>query len=68
MALVTDKVNMRSFEKNKVDLFAIDGSWNTGEQIVRAYGNVNIEFFANYVLVDNEVLIPTSKVLKIVLI
>ena len=67
MALVTDKVNMRSFENNLVDVMAISGSWVTGNQTIRMYGNVKIEFFANYVLIDNETLIPTSKILRITL-
>ena len=67
MALVTDKVNMRSFENNLVDVMAISGSWVTGNQTIQMYGNVKIEFFANYVLIDNEILIPTSKILKITL-
>ena len=67
MALVTDKVNMRSFENNLVDLMAIGGNWNTGNQTIQMYGNVKIEFFANYVLIDNETLIPTSKILRITL-
>ena len=67
MALVTDKVNMRSFENNLVDVMAISGSWVTGNQTIQMYGNVKIEFFANYVLVDNETLIPTSKILRITL-
>ena len=67
MALATDKVNMRSFENNLVDVMAISGSWVTGNQTIRMYGNVKIEFFANYVLIDNETLIPTSKILRITL-
>ena len=67
MVLVTDKVNMRSFENNPVDLLAIDAYWRHGHQIARMYEKVKIEFFANYVLVDNEILIPTSKILKITL-
>ena len=67
MALVTDKVNMRSFENNLVDVMAISGSWVTGNQTIQMYGNVKIEFFANYVLIDNTTLIPTSKILKITL-
>ena len=65
MALVTDKVNMRSFENNLVDVMAISGSWVTGNQTIQMYGNVKIEFFANYVLIDNTTLIPTSKILRI---
>ena len=67
MALVTDKVNMRSFENNLVDVMAISGSWVTGNQTIQMYGNVKIEFFANYVLIDNTTLIPTSKILRITL-
>ena len=67
MDLVTDKVNMRSFENNLVDLMAIGGNWRTGNQTIQMYGNVKIEFFANYVLIDNEILIPTSKILRITL-
>ena len=67
MGLVTDKVNMRSFENNLVDVMAISGSWVTGNQTIQMYGNVKIEFFANYVLIDNETLIPTSKILRITL-
>jgi hypothetical protein len=67
MALVTDKVNMRSFEKNPVDLLAIDAYWRHGHQIARMYEKVKIEFFASYVLVDNEILIPKSKILRITL-
>ena len=65
MALVTDKVNMRSFENNLVDVMAISGSWVTGNQTIQMYGNVKIEFFANYVLIDNTTLIPSSKILRI---
>ena len=67
MALVTDKVNMRSFENSLVDVMAISGSWVTGNQTIQMYGNVKIEFFANYVLIDNETLIPKSKILRITL-
>lgn len=67
MALVTDKVNMKSFENNLVDLMAISGNWMTGNKTIQMYGNVKIEFFANYVLIDNETLIPTSKILRITL-
>ena len=67
MALVTDKVNMRSFEKNPVDLLAIDADWRDGHQIARMYEQAKIEFFASYVLVDNEILIPNSKILRITL-
>ena len=67
MALATDKVNMKSFENNPVDLLAIDAYWRHGHQIARMYEKVKIEFFANYVLVGNEILIPTSKILKITL-
>ena len=67
MGLVTDKVNMRSFENNLVDVMAISGSWVTGNQTIQMYGNVKIEFFANYVLIDNTTLIPTSKILRITL-
>ena len=67
MGLVTDKVNMRSFENSLVDVMAISGSWVTGNQTIQMYGNVKIEFFANYVLIDNTTLIPTSKILKITL-
>ena len=67
MALVTDKVNMRSFENNLVDVMTISGSWVTGNQTIQMYGNVKIEFFANYVLIDNTTLIPTSKILRITL-
>ena len=67
MALVTDKVNMRSFENSLVDVMAISGSWVTGNQTIQMYGNVKIEFFANYVLIDNTTLIPTSKILRITL-
>ena len=65
MALVTDKVNMKSFENNLVDVMAISGNWVTGNQTIQMYGNVKIEFFANYVLIDNTTLIPTSKILRI---
>ncbi len=67
MGLVTDKVNMRSFENSLVDVMAISGSWVTGNQTIQMYGNVKIEFFANYVLIDNTTLIPTSKILRITL-
>lgn len=67
MALVTDKVNMRSFENNLVDVMAISGSWVTGNQTIQMYGSVKIEFFANYVLIDNTTLIPSSKILRITL-
>ena len=67
MALVTDKVNMRSFENNPVDLLAIDEYWRHGHQTARMYEKVKIEFFASYVLVDNEILIPNSKILRITL-
>ena len=39
----------------------------TGNQTIQMYGNVKIEFFANYVLIDNTTLIPTSKILRITL-
>lgn len=67
MALVTDKVNMKSFENNPVNLLAIDADWRDRHQIARMYEKVKIEFFASYVLVDNEILIPKSKILKITL-
>ena len=67
MGLVTDKVNMRSFENSLVDVMAISGSWVTGNQTIQMYGNVKIEFFANYVLIDNTTLIPSSKILRITL-
>ena len=60
MGLVTDKVNMRSFENNPVDLLAIDADWRDCHQIARMYEKVKIEFFASYVLVDSEILIPKS--------
>ena len=67
MALVTDKVNMKNFENNPVDLLAIDDYWLHGNQTARMYEKVKIEFFASYVLVDNEILIPNSKILRITL-
>ena len=67
MTLVTDKVNMKNFENNPVDLLAIDADWRDGHQISRMYEKVKIEFFASYVLIDNEILIPKSKILKITL-
>lgn len=67
MGLVTDKVNMKNFENNPVDLLAIDADWRDGYQIAMMYEKVKIEFFASYVLVDNKILIPKSKILKITL-
>ena len=67
MVLITDKVNMKNFENNPVDLLAIDDYWRHGNQTARMYEKVKIEFFASYVLVDNKILIPTSKILRITL-
>ena len=67
MGLVTDKVNMKNFENNPVDLLAIDADWRDGHLIARMYEKVKIEFFASYVLVDNKILIPKSKILRITL-
>ena len=46
---------------------ALVTDWRDGHQIARMYEKAKIEFFASYVLVDNEILIPNSKILRITL-